>query len=98
METFSQTWQELPSSDPWRFYLSRLRLESERILSHEKVFIHRESGAIDAGRKERLFLYAPGDIESLLASSGFSGIEFWDGWSGKRYDCGELMVVTARAR
>lgn len=92
-----QTWQEMPESDPWRYYLSRLSLEGERILSHEKIFVHRDSGEIDTGRRERLYLYSDAEIRELLASAGFERIECRQGWSEDPYSDGELMVVTAHA-
>ena len=35
-------WRELDADDPWRFYLSELWLE-DRVLGHEKTFIHRRT-------------------------------------------------------
>jgi SAM-dependent methyltransferase len=92
----ARVWTELPPSDPWRFYLSRLLVDaSGQILTHEKTFIHRTSGEVDSGRLERLYLYTPEGIESLLLQVGFRSVEIFEGWSETPYSGGEQMVVTA---
>ena len=93
-------WTELPDTDPWRFYLSDLRLqarERDELLLHSKTFIHRTSAVVDQGRSERLVLYSPNRITELLEQSGFSDVLLRDGWSDEPYVDGELMVVTAQA-
>jgi SAM-dependent methyltransferase len=88
-------WTELPPEDPWRFYLSRLTLNGP-VLLHEKTFIHRETGEVDAGRAERLQLYSPSDILGLLERAGYEGTEARQGWSAEPYSDDESMVVIAR--
>jgi SAM-dependent methyltransferase len=87
-------WTELPPEDPWRFYLSHLTLDGP-VLVHEKTFIHRHTGEVDAGRAERLYLYSPRDIQELLEQAGFEGAEAREGWSARPYSDDESMVVIA---
>jgi SAM-dependent methyltransferase len=88
-------WSELASEDPWRFYLSDLRLEGEDVLVHSKTFIHRTNGLIDEGRSERLTLYTPEMISALILECGFSDVHCLEGWSQEAYNGGKSMVVTA---
>jgi len=88
-------WRELPPEDPWRFYLSDLRIEAG-ILIHDKTFVHRTSGQVDAGRRERIRLYTATEISDLLACAGFADVELHEGWTEHPYEHGESMVVTAR--
>jgi len=88
-------WTELPPEDPWRFYLSHVIVDGP-VLTHEKTFIHRETGEVDTGRTERLQLYSPREIADLLEGAGFEAVEAHDGWTGDPYRDGESMVVTAR--
>jgi SAM-dependent methyltransferase len=46
-------WKELGADDPWRFYLSAMKLD-QGVLRHEKTFVHRHDGRIDEGRVESL--------------------------------------------
>jgi SAM-dependent methyltransferase len=89
-------WRELDPSDPWRFYLSDLRLQGG-VLTHMKTFIHRTNGEVDAGRSERLQLYSAAEVSELLEDAGLSGIECHEGWKEAHYAGGESMVVAARA-
>ena len=92
----ARIWSELSADDPWRFYLSDLALdESGEILTHEKTFIHRASGRVDAGRVERLYLYTTERLQELLAAASFRDVRFYEGWSEEPYQGGEIMVVTA---
>jgi SAM-dependent methyltransferase len=94
----ARIWSELPQEDPWRFYLSDLQLDdSATILTHDKTFIHRNSGRIDSGRRERLRLYDEQSLSDLLLDAGFHDIENLEGWGDEPYRGGEIMVVTARA-
>jgi hypothetical protein len=87
----------LPEDDPWRFYLSAISLDDSRqILTHEKTFIHRATGRVDTGRRERLYLYSDDAIAQLLAATGFREVVTYEGWSQTRYEGGEVMVVTAQ--
>jgi hypothetical protein len=89
-------WQELPSEDPWRFYLSRLEIDrSGNVLTHEKTFVHRTSGQIDSGRREHLYLYTAEGVQELLSSVGFRDIRLYGSWTEEPYSGGELMIVTA---
>jgi SAM-dependent methyltransferase len=88
-----RTWQELDSDDPWRYYLSHYELDGE-VLSHEKTFIHRTTGEVDAGRRERLQLYTPEALESMLGEAGFHDVAFFEGWTADRYTGGDQLVVT----
>lgn len=93
----ARIWTELPADDPWRFYLSELSLDaSADILTHEKTFIHRSTGEIDSGRRERLYLYTEQTVSEPLVAARFREVQFFDGWSGEPYSGGEVMVVTAR--
>jgi SAM-dependent methyltransferase len=91
-----RTWTELPAEDPWRFYLSLLELGDDEVLAHTKTFVHRTSGAIDDGRRERLFLYTPDSISTVLRGAGFSDVRLYEGWSRDAYRGGEVMLVKAR--
>jgi SAM-dependent methyltransferase len=92
----ARIWNELPEDDPWRFYLSSISLDDSRqILTHEKTFIHRATGQVDTGRRERLYLYSHDAIAQLLAAAGFRDVETFEGWSHTPYEGGEIMVVTA---
>jgi ubiquinone/menaquinone biosynthesis C-methylase UbiE len=94
----ARIWDELPSDDPWRFYLSQLSLdETGQILTHEKTFVHRTTGQIDAGRREHLVLYTEESIRLLLSRAGFAEIRVHEGWSAEPYQGGETMVVLAFA-
>jgi SAM-dependent methyltransferase len=90
-------WRELAPEDPWRFYLSRFELNDDSVLTHEKTFLHRQTGEVDEGRRERLRIYRPEDLVELLGSSGFEDVELWDGWGEDAYAGGDVLVVTARA-
>ncbi len=87
-------WQELPPEDPWRFYLSRLTIDDAgEILTHEKTFIHRVSGQVDSGRRERLFLYTKASITALLEPAGFRDIATSSAWGAMADE--DLLIVTA---
>ena len=90
----ARTWRELGPDDPWRFYLSDLRLEGD-VLAHEKTFVHRTTGEVDSGRRERLLLYTPESITALLEEAGFRDLELLEGWTRSRYAGGDELVVTA---
>lgn len=93
----AQIWTELPAHDPWRFYLSRLSLEeSGQLLVHEKTFIHRTTGQVDAGRHERLWLYTEEALTELVRLAGFHDIKAYEGWSGAAYAGGEVLVLAMR--
>jgi hypothetical protein len=92
-----RTWRELDSDDPWRFYLSALSLEGD-VLTHEKTFIHRETGEIDGGRREQLVLYTPEAIEALLTEVGFAELKLREGWTDVDYSGGDVLVVAATRR
>lgn len=89
-------WRELAPEDPWRFYLSEFSVDSH-VLLHTKTFIHRTSGEVDSGRRERLALYTESGLRQLLSRAGFVQISCRDGWSDRPYLGSETMVVTARA-
>ena len=73
-------WTELPGHDPWRFYLGELELDAGGdVLTHKKTFVHRTTGEIDEGRRERLFLYTPDSIDAVLRGVGFSQVELYEG-------------------
>lgn len=93
----ARVWKELPADDPWRFYLSHVVLEREgSVLVHNKTFIHRETGEVDSGRSERLFIYTPESIAELLAQAGFDGVRTFEGWTPRTpYAGGDSMVVIA---
>lgn len=88
-------WRELDPDDPWRFYLSDLQVD-HGVLIHAKTFIHRTSGHVDAGRRERLALYSEAELRNLVRSAGFTDIFCREGWTDRPYDGGESMVLTAR--
>lgn len=88
-------WRELDAGDPWRFYLSELRLEG-CILTHIKTFIHRTTGQVDTGRRERLMIYSMQEISHILRHAGFDQIVGHEGWTETSYESAETMVVTAR--
>jgi SAM-dependent methyltransferase len=90
-----RVWSELPAEDPWRFYLSHVRVDGP-VLEHRKTFIHRRTGEVDAGRCERLYLYTPRSIAELLGEAGFEDPRAHEGWTSAPYAGGESMVVTAR--
>ena len=93
----ARVWHELGPEDPWRYYLSELRLDPQTgVLTHDKTFVHRTSGAIDAGRRERLMLYSDQQLRELLDDAGFVDVELREGWTEAPYDGGEVMVVLAR--
>src|SRR5262249_28791007 len=94
-----RTWKELPAADPWRFYLSALTLDpATQVLTHEKTFVHRTSGEVDSGRRERLLLYTPESISTLLRECGFGEIEVFGDWKGgEPSEESEVLVVTAAA-
>ena len=92
----ARLWQELPETDPWRFYLSELALDSETgLLDHHKIFVHRTSGEVDSGRRERLRLYSAEELAALLERCGMTTVEVFEGWTDRPYSGGETMVVTA---
>jgi hypothetical protein len=66
------------------------------VLVHNKTFVHRHTGEVDAGRVERLYLYSPRDIEELLGEADFEGVTVHEGWTREAYRGGESMVVVAR--
>ncbi|HEV7807750.1 MAG TPA: class I SAM-dependent methyltransferase [Solirubrobacteraceae bacterium] len=91
-------WQELPASDPWRFYLSDLRYDAERrVLSHRKTFVHRTSGEIDDSRREHLRLYDADELDAELRAAGFVDVRAHGDWTGRApAPDDELLVVCAR--
>jgi SAM-dependent methyltransferase len=88
-------WHELDADDPWRFYLSDFTMDGP-VLVHRKTFVHRSDGTVDAGRRERLRLYVPAELDALLADVGLTDVEHHDGWTGRPYAGGDHLVVTAR--
>ena len=91
----ARIWRELDPDDPWRYYLSDYRLEGG-VLSHEKTFVHRTTGEIDEGRRERLQLYTPNELRTLLKEAGFHEVELYQGWRREPYAGGDELVVTAQ--
>jgi SAM-dependent methyltransferase len=93
----ARVWKELPADDPWRYYLSHVVLEHDgQVLTHNKTFIHRETGEVDSGRSEKLHLYTPESIAHLLEEAGFEDASAFEGWTDAPYAGGDSMVVTAR--
>ena len=90
----ARIWHELPIDDPWRFYLSHLRLDGD-VLTHDKTFVHRHDGSIDEGRRERLLLYTPESLAALLEEAGLIDVRLYEGWSEEAYRGGESLVATA---
>jgi SAM-dependent methyltransferase len=90
----ARTWRELDQDDPWRYYLSHFRLDGD-VLAHEKTFVHRTTGEVDSGRRERLQLYTPESITALLEEAGFRDLELFEGWTQSRYAGGDELLVTA---
>jgi SAM-dependent methyltransferase len=91
-----RVWTELPPEDPWRFYLGLIELEDDEMtLTHTKTFIHRTTGQIDEGRRERLYLYTPDAIRSVLRGAGFTDVRLFEGWTDEPYRGGAVMVVVA---
>ena len=90
----ARIWHELGDDDPWRFYLSDLRLDGD-VLTHAKTFVHRSEARIDEGRVERLVLYTPASLRELLTSAGFEAISLHEGWTPASYAGGEILVATA---
>lgn len=91
----ARVWTELPDTDPWRFYLSRIVVR-DRVMEHGKTFIHRTSGKVESGRREYLYLYEPEEVVELLEAGGFRSIRVEGGWSDESADESDLLVVTAR--
>lgn len=92
-------WHELPAEDPWRFYLSDLHLDpTTQVLTHSKTFIHRTTGEVDTGRRERLLLYTPESLTALLDAASFADVALWEGWTAAPYAGGDVLVATAVAR
>jgi SAM-dependent methyltransferase len=90
-------WHELPDDDPWRFYLSDLSWDADgEVLTHAKTFVHRTEPVVDSGRSEQIVLYTPDTLRALLERAGFVDVELYEGWEGRPYDGGELLVATAR--
>jgi SAM-dependent methyltransferase len=91
-------WSELPEPDPWRFYLSDLRLNPRGpTLLHRKTFVARVGGAIDTGREEELRLFDAASLTQLLeAAGGFGAPELLADWRGTPYDGGDLLILRAR--
>ena len=83
-------WKELGGDDPWRFYLSGMKL-SGGVLRHEKTFVHRHDGRIDEGRVESLYLYTPEEVTELLGGEA----DLRDGWSERPYAGGDVLVAMA---
>jgi SAM-dependent methyltransferase len=92
-----RTWIELPSSDPWRFYLSEVWRDG-RVIVHEKTFVHRTNGTVDTGRSERMAVYTPEEIEAMLTAAGFADVELFDGWTQAPYAGGDVMVIRAQPK
>lgn len=93
----ARLWQELPEPDPWRYYLSHLRLE-DGVLHHAKTFVHRSNGEVDEGRNESLRLWSAPELEELLAEAGFEHPELYGAWSGAPYSEAEDELLIAAAR
>jgi SAM-dependent methyltransferase len=90
-------WRELPADDPWRYYLSHLRFDAATgVLDHAKTFIHRTTGEVDAGRRERILLYTPATLTGALEAAGFADAELHEGWTAAPYAGGDLLVAVAR--
>lgn len=83
-------WKELGADDPWRFYLSAMKL-SGGVLRHEKTFVHRHDGRIDEGRVESLYLYTPEELTELLGGEA----DLRAGWTEQPYAGGDVLVALA---
>jgi SAM-dependent methyltransferase len=95
-ESTLRLWHELPPEDPWRFYLSDLRLDGGT-LSHAKTFVHRHDGRVDTGRREQLELYTADSLREVLEGAGFRDVAAYGAWEHRPWDEDELLVATARA-
>lgn len=79
------TWDELPSEDPFRYYMSRISYNLvTRVLNHEKVFIHKD-GFVDEGKRHAVRVYDMDEILILLDKNGFKIKEICGGWDGSDY-------------
>jgi SAM-dependent methyltransferase len=93
----ARLWRELPDDDPWRFYLSHFALDTETaVLTHAKTFVHRTTGEVDEGRRERILLYTEQSIAQALAAAGLDAVELFEGWTARPYSGGDVLVATAR--
>jgi len=91
-------WQELPASDPWRFYLSELTLDrATDVLTHRKTFVHRTDHVVDDSRREHLRLYDEATARASAEAAGFGDVQAFGGWREVPGGPGdEVLVVTAR--
>jgi SAM-dependent methyltransferase len=92
-----RSWRELPADDPWRYYLSHLRFDAGTgVLDHAKTFVHRTTGEIDDGRRERILLYTPQSLAAAVAAAGFEDTQLYEGWTAEPYAGGDILVAVAR--
>jgi predicted RNA methylase len=91
-------WEALAPEDAFTWYLHEVSYDPERsVLGHRKIFIRREDGLVDDGRREYLRIYGEGELERLLEEEGFHLFAEADGLRGgdadRRYG---TKVIVAR--
>jgi len=73
-DEYIRTWDLLPESDPWRYYLHGWLWDDHlRIMTHDKYFIA-DDGRIDNSKSEQLYYYSLWEFEELLREAGYKEI------------------------
>lgn len=92
----TRSFQEFPAEDPWEFVLETLRLDQNRDIVWNKLFLRR--GSRERSVKEMVLRsYPKPRAEEMLRAAGFEGVRFFDAW---RPDVpmvdGEYIVVASK--
>ncbi len=88
-------WEEFERPDPWQYSLWNCTFDSKnKCMQWRKVFIKRN----EFGRSENkavLRIYKKDDVKKLLKEVGFSKVDLYEDWKGRRFrdDKGEYIVV-----
>jgi len=91
-------WEDFPPPDPWSYSLWDCSLDPQKtFLKWKKIFIKRDGSGLSENTMI-IRVYKKNDIRKLLQEAGFSKIDVYANWKGKKFkdDAGEYIIVATK--